>query len=169
MKREKIYLSFGGNIGEVEACILEAIDRICAIENIELCTQSSFWLTEPQSEEDQAWFVNCVASFYATGIEPHLLLEKTKEIEYSLGRKRILGIQNAPRTIDIDILDFASRKYEDKDLILPHQRMFERAFVLVPLCEISPEYSYNSKSIREYLEAIEYRVCENKIYQSYKD
>ncbi len=165
-QKNKVYLSFGGNIGDVKTTIEKAILKLLENKDIKLCAKSSYWLTEPQGDKEQDWFVNCVASFFVTNLTPHLLLEKTKEIEYTFGRKRIEGKQNAARTLDIDILDFASIKLDTKELTLPHSRMFERAFVLVPLCEISPQYSYNSKEIQVYLESIEYKVEENKIYQS---
>ncbi len=161
----KVYLSFGGNIGNVEETIEKAILKLLENKDIRLSAKSSYWLTEPQGDKEQDWFVNCVIAFNLTEISPYLLLEKIKEIEYTFGRERIQGKQNAARTLDIDILDFASTKLNSKELVLPHPRMFDRAFVLVPLCEIAPEYTYNSKDIQSYLEAIEYKVENNKIFQ----
>lgn len=162
---KKVYIAFGGNIGDPKETILKAIDLLCG-EGLLLEKCSSFWYTEPMGDKNQPWYTNCVALFKCENLIPHLLLEKTQKIEYLLGRTRVKNNQNAARTIDIDMLDFNGISLRSDLLILPHERMFIRAFVLVPLMELEPEYMYGNKNIQSYLAEIEYRLDGNKIYQN---
>ncbi len=166
MSKQKIfYLGFGGNIGDPEVNIQQAIDLLQEILNIKLVAKSSFWRTEPQGDKNQPWYVNAVAAFSYENLSPHLLLEKIAKVEYNLGRERVEGNKNAARTIDIDILDFSGINLDEKNLTLPHPRMFSRAFVLVPLHEIASDFEYNGKNISAYLDEIDYTLDEKNIYQ----
>ncbi len=163
--KRKIYLAFGSNLGNSEENINCAIELICNQLGLILEKKSSYWYTEPMGDKNQDWYVNVIVRFSSMNMEPYHLLEKLHEIEYALGRVRIVGNQNAARTIDIDILDFEGYSLDDNKLSLPHKRMFERAFVLVPLKEIEPSYAYKNKSIDEFLAEITYTVEDNKIFQ----
>ncbi len=166
MNKEKLfYLGFGGNIGDPELNITQAIDLLEKSIDIKLVAKSSFWRTEPQGDKNQPWYVNAVVCFSYENLSPHLLLEKIAEVEYNLGRERVVGNQNAARTIDIDILDFSGIILDENNLTLPHPRMFSRAFVLVPLHEIASDFEYNGKNISAYLDEIEYTLDGKKIYQ----
>ncbi len=164
--KKLVYLAFGGNIGNVEQTINLAIDLLRNDSNIDLLERSSSWFTEPlQCEEDAQWYTNAVALF-ETSYKPLELLDISSSIELDFGRKRIEGRQNISRTLDIDILDYSNEHFHNERLILPHPRMFERAFVLVPLLEIAPDYRYNNRSIQSYLSEINYKLLDKNIYQA---
>ncbi len=164
-KKHTVYLGFGGNIGNVEENINAAIKRLCEDEKITLTKQSSFWYTEPlQCDEEATWFTNAVASF-ETSYQALELLELIMHIEQHLGRERKEGNRNLSRTIDIDMLDYKNESMDTKRLILPHPRMFQRAFVLVPLLEINPDYLYDNRDIHSYLSEIKYKLVDKNIYQ----
>ncbi len=102
---------------------------------------SSVYETEPLGFLEQPWFLNMVCSG-TTQLNPVELLRYVKDIEGRLGR--VGGFPNAPRPIDIDILFFAQRVIETQALVIPHPRIAERAFVLIPLVEIAPEFIHPS-------------------------
>jgi 2-amino-4-hydroxy-6-hydroxymethyldihydropteridine diphosphokinase len=97
---------------------------------------SSVYETQPMYREDQGWFLNCVV-VVETDLEPVVLLARLAEIEEAMGRDR-KGGRNAPRTIDLDILFYGDRVVSGPTLTVPHPRIAERAFVLVPLAEVRP-------------------------------
>ncbi len=165
MKEKKVYLALGSNLGNTEKNIEAALNLLEKEPEITLLKKSSYWQTEPQGDKNQAWYTNIVAVILCNNLYPYILLEKIQKIEYLLGRERIEGNRNAPRTLDIDILDFENVKSYDEKLILPHPRMFSRAFVLVPLAEIEADYSYNNQNIQEYLKEIDYKIEGKKIFQ----
>lgn len=101
--------------------------------------QSSWYESEPVPVSDQPWFVNGVAAV-ATRLEPHSLLAALLGLEARFGRTR--AARNAARTLDLDLLDYDSRRYSDEWLILPHPRLHERRFVLEPLCEMMPHWRH---------------------------
>ena len=164
----KVYLSFGANLGDTVKTISSAIELLCNEKEIELIKQSSFWYTEPMGEKEeivnQNWYTNCVALF-KTNLVVEKLFEKIVDFELKLGRIREENKRNQSRTIDIDILDFNKKRLNTKDLILPHERMFKRAFVLIPLKEIEEEYTFENISIDEYLQKIKYTLDGKKIFQ----
>lgn len=130
-----VYIGLGSNLGQKEENIKKAIDLLkkeCTIVKI-----SSLYETEPVGYENQDWFLNAVVKL-ETRLEPIELLTFAQDIEKILGRKRI--IKNGPRTIDIDILFYEDQVLHEETLILPHPRLHERGFVLVPLLEIEPDF-----------------------------
>lgn len=98
---------------------------------------SSVYETEPMYEEDQAWFLNCVVAL-ETELRPRPLLEALQSIERVLGRRR--SVRYGPRTIDLDIVFYGTFSISEPDLEVPHPRVAERLFVLVPLHEIRPSF-----------------------------
>jgi len=132
----KVYLGLGSNLGKREKNIEKAIKLIKKIENVKIKKCSSFYKTEPVGYKDQPWFVNCVLEI-ETKLSAQRLLENLLEIEKKLGRKR--RIKWSPRIIDLDILFYAEKIVKNKDLIIPHPRLQERKFTLVPLNEINPQ------------------------------
>lgn len=128
-----VYLGLGSNIGDSQSHLETAIQKLTTWGDIRAV--SSFYETEPVGVTDQAWFLNCVLLF-ETELSPEELLVKAKEIEKELGRTA--SIRNGPRIIDIDILLYDDRIIEADDLTVPHPRIHERRFVLLPLSEISP-------------------------------
>ncbi|AHF05741.1 2-amino-4-hydroxy-6-hydroxymethyldihydropteridine diphosphokinase [Desulfitobacterium metallireducens] len=132
----KAYLSIGGNLGDRGQNLTEVSRRVREHPKIKLTKKSSIYETKPWGKLDQPDFWNQVLEI-ETELSPLDLLDVCQNIENELGRKRI--VHWGPRTVDIDILTYDNRVYENERLILPHPRMEERAFVLVPLREIAPK------------------------------
>ncbi len=133
----QVYLSFGANLGSRQANILQALQYVqtrTAIKKI-----SSFYETNPVGYTDQPKFIN-ITCLLETELSPTDLLRFLKWIEKRMGRQA--SFRNAPRPIDIDILLYDELILKDLDLQIPHPRLHERAFVLVPLAEIAPDLVY---------------------------
>ena len=131
-------LAFGGNVGDVRATLDRAIARLCDGIEVRLLLRSSDYRTPPWGVKDQPPFINlCI--LVATTLTPLKLLERAQEVERSLGRNREKELRWGPRTVDIDILSYGNMTMDKPELTLPHPRLFERAFVLLPLAEILPE------------------------------
>jgi 2-amino-4-hydroxy-6-hydroxymethyldihydropteridine diphosphokinase len=134
MPTHTVYLSLGSNLGDRAAHIERALTRL-AEENVHIIKRSSFYETEPVEFLAQGWFLN-IAVEAETELMPRQLLRVIRNIERELGRKRI--VRSGPRTVDIDILLFGANIVNAADLEIPHPRMPERRFVLVPMAEIAP-------------------------------
>jgi 2-amino-4-hydroxy-6-hydroxymethyldihydropteridine diphosphokinase len=132
------YVALGGNIGDVRATLERAIAAFGDGETVRIQARSSDYKTPPWGVTDQPPFINSVIAVETT-LEPHDLLLRAERCEVALGRNRALERRWGPRPIDIDLLTYDDLVMIDKDLILPHPHMFERAFVLVPLAEIAPD------------------------------
>ena len=128
-----IYLSLGSNVGERAENIARAIAESPG-HGVRVVRRSSLYETEPVEFLAQGWFLNCVAEV-ETESAPVELMRELLEIERSMGRERVLP--KGPRIIDMDILLFGSEVVRGVDLEIPHPRMAERRFVLVPLAEIA--------------------------------
>ena len=129
-------VALGGNIGDARATLDRAIAMLCDGEAVRLLARSSDYRTPPWGVSQQPPFINlCIA--VATELAPHRLLARAQDVERALGRDRAREQRWGPRTVDIDILAYDDVTLDHGDLILPHPRLFERAFVLVPLAEIA--------------------------------
>lgn len=131
----KVFISIGSNIGEREVYLGEAVKALNDREDTTVESVSSIYETAPVGYTDQADFLNIVIAIETT-LTAVDLLSVCQEIEQELGRKRI--IRWGPRTVDLDILLYNEEKIVTENLIVPHPRMAERAFVLIPLLEIEP-------------------------------
>ena len=149
----KVYAGLGSNLGNKRENIIKAIDRLDACEGICVKEKSAFFNTTPVGGPLQPDYVNCAIGM-ETEIEPQVLLEEFKKIELGLGRKP--GVRWGPRVVDLDILLYGNRIVDEHNLKIPHERMHERAFVLEPLCEISPDIKHpvSGISISELLEKL---------------
>jgi 2-amino-4-hydroxy-6-hydroxymethyldihydropteridine diphosphokinase len=131
-------LALGGNVGQVRETFDRALAILCDGTRLRLKARSSDYATPPWGVEDQPPFVNlCVA--IVTDLAPIDLLARVQAVEQALGRQRGQEQRWGPRPIDIDILAYDDVTLDEAALTLPHPRLFERAFVLVPLAEIAPE------------------------------
>jgi 2-amino-4-hydroxy-6-hydroxymethyldihydropteridine diphosphokinase len=130
-------VALGGNVGDVRKTIRKAIEIFCDGEEVWLRKRSSDYKTPPWGVTDQPPFVNAAIAV-ATGLEPRALLERGHAVERIFGRNRENEERWGPRTLDIDLIAYDDLTMNEPDLILPHPRLFERAFVLVPLAEIVP-------------------------------
>lgn len=128
------YLSLGANLGDRAATLRRAVGDLATLGNV--TGVSSLYETEPVGYTDQPNFLNAVV-LLETARDPLDLLAGTSVIEQAHGRQR--SFANAPRTLDIDILFYDDRIIAESNLIIPHPRLQQRAFVLVPLVEIAPD------------------------------
>lgn len=130
-----VFLALGANLGDREKNLHEAIARVAPF--VDITSTSSIYETEPVGVREQPWFLNLVVRGTTT-LSPVELLRRVKKIEIEMGRSE--GIRFGPRPIDIDIL-FYDRLIElSPALTIPHPRLHERAFVLIPLAEIAPDF-----------------------------
>lgn len=130
------FLGLGSNLGDRLATLRRAIDLLAAEPGISVQRTSRVWETDPVGGPEQPDFLNVVAEI-DMALEPHDLLEAANRIEATLGRTR--DIRWGPRTIDIDILLIDSLTIHDDRLTVPHPRLHERAFVIMPLLELLPD------------------------------
>ena len=129
-----IYLSLGSNLGERAKNLAAAIAALDAA-GVRVTKQSSFYAAEPVDLPTQAWFLNCCVEA-ETSLMPRQLLHALREIMSHIGGRKI--VRKGPRAMDIDILLYGSSTVRLRELTIPHPRMTERRFVLVPLAEIAP-------------------------------
>jgi 2-amino-4-hydroxy-6-hydroxymethyldihydropteridine diphosphokinase len=135
-KRVTSFIGLGSNLGDPAAQIRRAMQALAAMPETRLVRRSSLYRNPPAGYLDQPEFVNAVARI-ETRLAPRDLLEQLLAIERAHGRAR--DFPNGPRTLDLDILLYGERTVREPGLTIPHPRMLERAFVLVPLAEIAPE------------------------------
>ncbi|NMO97775.1 2-amino-4-hydroxy-6-hydroxymethyldihydropteridine diphosphokinase [Paenibacillus lemnae] len=129
------YIALGANLGNREATLIEALKSLDQHKNIHVLRCSGIYETEPVGYVDQPMFLNMAAAI-STSLPPLELLSVMQTIENRLGRKRM--IHWGPRTVDLDLLWMEGCTMNTEKLVLPHPRMLERAFVLMPLAEVVP-------------------------------
>ena len=155
----RVFLSLGSNLGDSPGNLREAFINLCV--ELEDPRISGLYITEPQDVSDQPDFINaaCTGLFSGTPFE---LLYRLNKIESDMGRDRSKSVRRGPRIIDIDILLFGDEVIDETDssqrsLIIPHPRLRERRFALVPLLELAPDLSdpVTGKPYSVYLERLE--------------
>lgn len=129
------YIGLGANLGDPRAQLLAAFDALERIAATRVTGRSSLYRSAPIGYADQPHFLNAVARLDTT-LQPEALLARLQEIERSFGRER--SFRDAPRTIDLDLLLYGAGRIDTPALAVPHPRMHERAFVLLPLLELDP-------------------------------
>ena len=145
-----VYLSLGSNMGDRQENLDKALEFLS--QRLRMGKISSIYDTEPLGDTEQPRFLNLVCQAY-TRLEPAALLALAKGIESKLGRT---GKSGSPRPIDIDIILYGDRVVETPELVVPHSRMTERAFVLIPLAEIAPDivHPVSDKTAKELAESV---------------
>ncbi len=144
-------LGLGGNLGDPATTIRAALGRLDA-EGVTIVARSRLYRTPPWGPIAQPHFLNGCA-LACTELGPRDLLTLTQRIETEFGRER--AVRWGPRTLDIDILTYGGATLDESRLTLPHPRMTERAFVLVPLAEIAPDRIVSGRTVREWLSRVD--------------
>jgi 2-amino-4-hydroxy-6-hydroxymethyldihydropteridine diphosphokinase len=146
MKEHIVYLALGTNLGDRSANLKQAISSLTP--QLDVKAKSQVYETPPWGFEDQPKFLNQVIKA-KTYLDPEPLLKHLKRLEVALGRKE--SFANGPRLIDIDILFFDDLVLNKPSLVIPHPRLHERGFVLLPLMDIAPDlvHPVNNQSVRE--------------------
>ena len=163
----RAYVGLGSNLGDGPALLAAAREALAALPGVSLSRASSLYLTEPQGVRDQPFFTNQALEL-ACGpdMRAGALLEALLATEQTLGRVRRGAVRFGPRTVDLDLLLFGNEVMNSERLTLPHPRMLERAFVLVPLAEIAPDLMLpQGMSVAEALGRLRYRRQGNVICQ----
>jgi 2-amino-4-hydroxy-6-hydroxymethyldihydropteridine diphosphokinase len=140
-------IALGGNVGDVRATFKKAIANICGMAQGVLLARSSDYATPPWGNEQQARFVNACIEI-ETSLDPHALLFTLHKIEQKFGRDRAHEAHWGPRTLDLDLIAYDDLSIDKPELTLPHPRLFDRAFVLVPLAEIAPDRVIAGRSVK---------------------
>lgn len=147
-------LGLGGNVGDVRATLGTAVTLLADNKAIVLRARSSDYATPPWGVTDQPPFIN-LAILVETTLAPRALLQRALEVERALGRDRARETRWGPRRLDIDLIAYDDLVLDEPDLTLPHPRLFERAFVLVPLAEIAPDHVIAGRKIKDALADID--------------
>jgi 2-amino-4-hydroxy-6-hydroxymethyldihydropteridine diphosphokinase len=140
-----VYIALGSNLGDRRRSIALAIKRIQDLDGTSVLSVSSIIETEPVGPAGQGPYMNAVIAV-ETGTKPRALLEQLLAIELVLGRDRSSTQRWGPRIIDLDILLFGDQVIDEPGLEVPHPRMYERRFVLIPLVQIAPDISLPNQS-----------------------
>jgi 2-amino-4-hydroxy-6-hydroxymethyldihydropteridine diphosphokinase len=145
-----VLIALGGNVGDVRTTFGKAISNICGMTQASLLARSSDYKTPPWGDEALDPFVNACIRI-DTSLDPHALLFTLHKIEKKFGRDRAHERHWGPRTLDLDLIAYDDVKIDKPELTLPHPRLFERAFVLVPLAEIVPDRLIAGRRVAEAL------------------
>jgi 2-amino-4-hydroxy-6-hydroxymethyldihydropteridine diphosphokinase len=148
-----VLIALGGNVGDVRDTFRKAIANICSMTQAALIARSSDYVTPPWGEEKQDRFINACIEI-DTALDPHALLFTLHKIEKKFGRERAKETRWGPRTLDLDIIAYDDVKLDKPELMLPHPRLFERAFVLVPLVEIAPDRMIAGRKVADALAGV---------------
>jgi 2-amino-4-hydroxy-6-hydroxymethyldihydropteridine diphosphokinase len=132
---ERVFVGLGANLGDPCATLQQALGDIAALQDTRVVARSSWYRSAPL-DASGPHFVNAVAEL-DTALPPPELLRALQGIELAHGRRR--PYRNAPRTLDLDLLMYGQRVMNGAELVLPHPRLHERAFVLLPLLELAPQ------------------------------
>ena len=153
------FIALGSNLGDARAQVLHAFDALAGLPGTRLLSRSHLYLTPPWGVLDQPPFVNAVA-LLDTALTPHALLDALLAIERAAGRVRD-GERWGPRTLDLDVLHMDGMVLSDERLSLPHPRIHERAFVLLPLHDLAPGLVLAGQGrVLDLLEALDVAGCE---------
>ena len=134
------YVGIGSNLDEPRRQVLAALTELDRLPHTRVVKKSSLYRSAPIGHTDQPDFINAVAQL-ETGLPAERLLAELQDVEARHGRAR--SFPNAPRTLDLDVLLYGNAEIRSTTLTVPHPRMHERAFVLKPLLEISPQLSFD--------------------------
>ncbi len=151
-----VYLCLGSNKGDRVGYVQQSTSLLGGVDDISIIRTSSLYETEPWLEMDATWYVNAVIEI-KTKLLPQDLLAECQRIEKQLGRNREAEGHHGDRTIDIDILFYGKEILREPDLEIPHKHVHQRAFTLVPMLELNPDFMHPDlgKSIADLHEELE--------------
>jgi 2-amino-4-hydroxy-6-hydroxymethyldihydropteridine diphosphokinase len=164
----RTFLSLGSNLGDRATWLRAGRDGLAALPQARLVLASPVYETEPWGDPDQGQYFNQVVALdLGPGWTARRLLEAIRGIENACGRRRDPARRFGPRTLDVDILLFGQEVVDEPDCIVPHPRLLERAFVLVPLADIAPaclvSHSGQGLTARQALAKIPFKISGNGI------
>ena len=155
----RAYVELGSNLGDSQQQLLDAIEALAGLPNTRVLARSRFYRTPPWGMLDQPEFLNAVVVL-ETPLLPHDLLDALLGIERDAGRERG-GERWGPRTLDLDLLHVDGKTVSDERLTLPHPHIAERAFVLLPLSELSPDLEIPGRGrVVDLLRGVDTQGCE---------
>lgn len=149
----EVFLGLGSNLGDRKALVDEAVVLLGRLPGTEVTARSSYYKTEPVGPVTQEWYLN-IAVALRTELSPSELLAACHAIEADLGRDRSVEVRWGPRRIDIDLIGYGDVSRSDAGLMLPHPRMAERGFVLVPLAEIAAGARIGMRAVADHVAAM---------------
>ncbi len=158
LKMSVALISIGSNLGNSKENVTVAIKALGKLDDCRMLAFSSFYLTKPWGYKEQPDFINCACKL-ETGLDPLSLLHCMQKLEQDFHRVR--NLKYGPRTLDLDLIAFDDLVMHTKELTLPHPHLHERAFVLVPLCQIAGDFviSQHNKTVNELCSKL---TCEQK-------
>ncbi len=148
------WLGLGGNVGDSRTILDRAVTLLCDGKGVRLIARSADYRTPPWGFKYQPPFINLCITVETT-LSPRELLARAQEVEQQLGRDRAHEKRWGPRTADIDIIAYDNLTIDELGLTVPHPRLFERAFVLMPLAEIAPDLVIGGKNVRQAAAAVD--------------
>ena len=152
------YIALGSNLDDPQQQVLDAMDKLASLPDTRLLQRSRLYRTPPWGVLEQPPFVNAAVQV-DTALSPYTLLDALLDIERHAGRVR--AERNGPRTLDLDLLHVEGVQLDDARLILPHPRMAERAFVLLPLNDLAPALQLSGQGVvAELLARLDLAGCE---------
>jgi len=148
-----VLIALGGNVGDVRETFRKAISNICGMTQAALVARSSDYATPPVGGVPQDDYVNAAIEI-DTDLDPHALLFTLHRIEQKFGRNRAAETRWGPRGLDLDMIAYDDHVIAKPELMLPHPRATERAFVMLPLAEIAPDRVIAGKTAAEWLKGL---------------
>lgn len=164
----KVYVGLGSNSPDAETMLNRARRRIAGLPGLRLTAASPVYSTEPQGFADQPWFLNQVVEIVPEACwRPQSLLASLLRLETEMGRVRSPdpAMRYGPRVIDADLLLYGGERHADPCCVLPHPRLTQRAFVLVPLLDIAPQIRIDGLPAASWLARLTYRLEGRRIFQ----
>nr|WP_291440892.1 2-amino-4-hydroxy-6-hydroxymethyldihydropteridine diphosphokinase [Desulfovibrio sp.] len=162
------YVCLGSNCANAEEMLARARQGLAALPHIRTGAASPLYCTEPQGYADQSWFFNQVIELFADASwTPCSLVDALLDIEADLGRVRSAdpALRFGPRAIDADLLLFGQMRSQDPHCLVPHPRLTQRAFALVPLLDVAPHAVIDGLPATEWLSRLQYKKDGQRIFQ----
>lgn len=161
-----VYVGLGSNCESAGQMLAEAARRLGLLPGLAVTGASPVYSTEPQGDSEQPWFLNQVLALEADARwRPASLVQGLLTQEAGMGRVRDPARRFGPRVIDLDLLLFGEERCEEPGCTVPHPRLLQRAFVLVPLLDVAPGLVIDGVPLVRALQALDYRLCGQKIFQ----